>query len=129
MTGDIDDIVLDIDDVKQDSVLIKQELTTTNVDIFNIQNKLDDLAIDVQKILNIQTLDNSYNLLKDIPMKVLNLQLQNDEQDAINTEFDLDLQALEGRTNYTDTKLENIEERITDISARLLTCHYHLEIL
>ena len=59
-------------------------------------------------------------------MKVLNLQLQNDEQDAINTEFDLDLQALEGRSNYNDTKLENIEERITDISSRLLnTTHYH----
>jgi len=127
LTGDIDDIVLDIDDVKQDSVLMKQELTTTNVDIFNLQNKLDDLTIDVsENSLNIQNLDNSYNLLKELPMKVLNLQLQHDEQDAINTEFDLDLQALEGRSNYTDTKLENIEERITDISARLLnTSHYH----
>jgi hypothetical protein len=127
LTGDIDDIVLDIDDIKQDNVLTKQELTTTNVDIFNLQNKLDDLTLDVsENALNISSLDSSFNLLKEIPMKVLNLQLQNDEQDAINTEFDLDLQALEGRSNYNDTKFENIEERITDISARLLnTTHYH----
>ena len=127
LTGDIDDMVLDIDDIKQDSVLTKQELTTTNVDIFNLQNKADDTTIDVsENALRIEILDNSFNILKNIPIKILNLQLQHDEQDAINTEFDLDLQALEGRSNYNDTKFENIEERITDISARLLnTTHYH----
>lgn len=127
LTGDIDDIVLDIDDIKQDSVLTKQELTTTNVDIFNLQNKADDTTIDIsENALKIEILDNSFNILKNVPMKILNLQLQHDEQDAINTEFDLDLQALEGRTNYNDTKFEIIEERITDISARLLnTTHYH----
>ena len=80
LTGDIDDIVLDIDDIKQDNVLIKQELTTTNVDIFNLQNKLDDFTLDVsENSLNISSLDSSFNILKDIPIKVLNLQLQNDE--------------------------------------------------
>ena len=127
LIGDVDDIVLDIDDAKQDILLVKQEMTTINVDVFNLQNKTDDFSLDISdNTIKISVLDASLNKLKDTPLNIANLQLNDEEQDAINTEFDLDLQALEGRANYNDTKIIDIEYRITDISARLLnTTHYH----
>ena len=134
LIGDIDDIILDIDDIKQDSNGIKQEMTTINVDVFNLQNKTDDLTTDISQniddifylqnkiddltkdisknILDIESLDNSFNLLKDIPTKISNIELLNNQQQVINTDFEDDLQTLEGK--------------IIDISARLLdVTHYH----